>query len=199
LLAIIVYSRLGDDSLYLFCKCQSYLFGLAGPDYWSSENVPQRNLTVRIRDILQKKGAEVQTIEAGGNLHEAIARLNEHSIGALIVTGEDEEIIGIITERDILRVCGERCNHLIESPTRKETTCPSLVQDVMTKDLVIGVLDDDLDYVIGIMTRNRVRHLPILDDGSLVGIISIGDVINAHLKEQVFENRMLRNYIQGPG
>ncbi|HSM72805.1 MAG TPA: CBS domain-containing protein [Anaerolineales bacterium] len=153
---------------------------------------------MRIRDILQKKGTEVVTIEAGRNLHEAIDQLNKHSIGALIVTGESEEILGIITERDILRVCGERCNRLIEPPAQKETTCPSLVQDVMTKDLVIGVLDDDLDYVMGIMTKNRVRHLPILDDGSLVGIISIGDVVNAHWEEKAFENRMLRDYIQGP-
>ena len=109
-----------------------------------------------------------------------------------------EEIIGIITERDILRVCGERCVRLNEPPAREETPCPSLVQDAMTKDPIIGVLDDDLDYVMGIMTKNRIRHLPILDDGSLAGIISIGDVVNAHLKETVFENRTLKDYIQGP-
>jgi len=68
----------------------------------------------------------------------------------------------------------------------------------MTKDLVIGVLDDGLDYVMGIMTKNRIRHLPVLDGESLAGIISIGDVVNAHLKETEFENRMLKEYIQGP-
>jgi len=153
---------------------------------------------MRIRDILQEKGTEVVVIEAGRTIHDAIGKLNEHSIGALIVTGEGEEIIGIITERDILRVCGERCVRLNEPPAREETTCPSLVQDAMTKDPIIGVLNDDLDYVMGIMTKNRIRHLPILDDGSLAGIISIGDVVNAHLKETVFENRTLRDYIQGP-
>jgi len=144
---------------------------------------------MRISDILQEKGTEVVVIEAGRTIHDAIGRLNEHSIGALVVTGEREEIIGIITERDILRVCGERCVRLNEPPAREETPCPSLVQDAMTKDLVIGVLDD---------AKNRIRHLPILDDGSLAGIISIGDVVNAHLKETVFENRRLRDYIQGP-
>ena len=153
---------------------------------------------MQIRDILQVKGTEVVTIEAGCTIHDAIGRLNEHRIGALIVTGESEEIIGIITERDILRVCGEHCVRLDEPPAREETTCPSFVQDAMTKDPIIGVLDDDLDYVMGIMTKNRIRHLPILDDESLVGIISIGDVVNAHLKETVFENRTLRDYIQGP-
>ncbi len=153
---------------------------------------------MRISDILQEKGTEVVVIEAGRTIHDAIGRLNEHSIGALIVTGEGEEIIGIITERDILRECAGHCIRLHKPRAREETTCPSLVQDAMTKNVVIGVLDDDLDYVMGIMTKNRIRHLPILDDGSLVGIISIGDVVNAHLKEKVFENRTMRDYIQGP-
>ena len=153
---------------------------------------------MRIRDILQEKGTAVVTIEAGRTVHEAIGRLNEHRIGALIVIGEGEEILGIITERDVLRECGDRCAHLNESPVREEPTCPYLVDDAMTKDLVIGVLDDNLNYVMGIMTKNRIRHLPILDDGNLAGIISIGDVVNAHLKEKEFENRPLKNYIHGP-
>ncbi len=153
---------------------------------------------MRIRDILQNKGVGVVTIEVGRTIHDAIGRLNEHKIGALIVTGEGEKIVGIITERDILRVCGNRCVRLDEHAAGEETACPSLVQDAMTKDLFIGVLDDDLDYVMGIMTKNRIRHLPILDNENLAGIISIGDVVNAHLKETVFENRMMRDYIQGP-
>ncbi len=153
---------------------------------------------MRIRDILQDKGTAVVTIEVGRTIHNAIDRLNEHKIGALIVTGEGEKIIGIITERDILRVCGKRCARLEKPPAREETSCPFFVQDAMTKDLVIGVLDDDLDYVMGIMTKNRIRHLPILDNENLAGIISIGDVVNAHLKETEFENRMMRDYIQGP-
>jgi CBS domain-containing protein len=153
---------------------------------------------MRIRDILREKGTEVVVIEAGQTIHEAIGRLNEHSIGALVVTGEGGKTIGIITERDILRECGGHCIRLHKSRAREQTTCPSLVQDAMTKNLVIGVLDDDLDYVMGIMTKNRIRHLPILDGGNLAGIISIGDVVNAHLTEKVFENRMLKDYIQGP-
>jgi len=153
---------------------------------------------MRIRDILQNKGVGVVTIGVGQTIHDAIGTLNEHKIGALIVTGEGEKIVGIITERDILRVCGNHCVGLNEHPAGEKTACPSLVQDAMTKDLFIGVLDDDLDYVMGIMTKNRIRHLPILDNENLVGIISIGDVVNAHLKESVFENRMMRDYIQGP-
>ena len=152
---------------------------------------------MRIRDILQEKGTEVVTIGATQTIHDAIGELNKHGIGALIVTAKGEEIVGIITERDILRECGNRCNRLNESPTPEEPACPSLVQNAMTKNLVIGLLDDDLNYAMGVMTKNRIRHLPILDDGNLTGIISIGDLVNAHLEETVFEIRTLKDYIHG--
>jgi len=67
----------------------------------------------------------------------------------------------------------------------------------MTKDLVIGVPDDDLNYVMGVMTKNRVRHLPILENGHLAGIISMSDLVNAHFEEHVFESRTLKDYIHG--
>jgi CBS domain-containing protein len=63
--------------------------------------------------------------------------------------------------------------------------------------LIIGVPDDDLEYVKGIMTKNRIRHLPVLDESGLVGIVSIGDVVNTHLNKTAFENRMLKDYIHG--
>ncbi len=152
---------------------------------------------MRIKDILREKGTDVVTIEVGRTVHDAICTLNEHGIGSLIVTREGGEIAGIITERDILRECGERCVRLTEPPAREEAPCAAFVRDIMSKDVVIGVPDDDLDYVMGIMTKNRIRHLPILEDGKLVGIISIGDVVNAHLKETEFENRMLKDYMYG--
>ena len=152
---------------------------------------------MRIKDILQEKGTGVVTIGATQTIHDAIGELNKHGIGALIVTTKGEEIVGIITERDILRECGNRCNRLNESPTPEESACPSLVQNGMTKNLVIGLLDDDLNYAMGVMTKNRIRHLPILDNGSLAGIISIGDLVNAHFEEKVVENRTLKDYIHG--
>ena len=137
------------------------------------------------------------TIEVHKTVHDAICKLNERGIGALIVTGVDGETCGIITERDILRECGERCIRLTESPEPEESACPALVRDVMTEHLIIGVPDDDLTYVMGIMTKNRIRHLPIIDEGALVGVVSIGDVVNAHVEEAEFENRMLKDYIHG--
>lgn len=152
---------------------------------------------MRIIDIIREKGAGAVTIDSGQTIHEAINTLNENRIGALIVTGKDEEIVGIITERDVLRVCGDRCVSLNDPSATEKSGCPSLVRDAMTRDVVIGVPDDDLNYAMGVMTKNRIRHLPVLDNGKLAGIISIGDLVNAHLEEKVFENRTLREYIQG--
>ena len=151
---------------------------------------------MRITDILRQKGSDVVTIAVDKTVHDAICKLNEHGIGALIVTGKSGEISGIITERDIMKECGERCVHL-DDPAQGHSACPALVKDVMTKDLVIGVPDDDLNYVMAVMTKNKIRHLPILEEGKLAGIISIGDVVNAHVEESDYENRLLKDYIHG--
>ena len=154
---------------------------------------------MKIRDILEEKGNSVITIQAGESIHAAIVELNHHGFGALIVTGEDGQIAGIVTERDILQCCGETCTHMQNTPASDHALCQINIQDIMTKDLVIGVPDDDLNYVMGIMTKHQIRHLPILDDGKLAGIISIGDLVKTHFEENVFESRTLKNYILGWG
>ncbi|NIM50396.1 MAG: CBS domain-containing protein [Gemmatimonadales bacterium] len=189
---------------------------------------------MRVKDIL-KVESDVVTIDANQTIHEAICKLNEHRIGALVVTdsnaanaGADpgtshshlryswggttasaivsNQICGVITERDIMRECGEHCTHLSKPSEHGEGPCPALVKDVMTtdKDLIIGVPDDHLDYVMRVMTKRGVRHLPILDGAELAGMLSIGDVMNAHLTmlhtdvdTKEFEIRMLQDYVQG--
>lgn len=142
---------------------------------------------MRIKDILRDKGAEVVTIGGSATVHDAIMRLNKHNVGSLVVAMENGVVLGIITERDILREAGERCEEIRDR----------LVGEVMTRDVIIGVPEDDLDYVMGVMTKNRIRHLPVMDESGLVGIISIGDVVKSHLRETKFENRMLKDYIHG--
>jgi CBS domain-containing protein len=142
---------------------------------------------MRIKDILRNKGSEVVTIGPDVTVHEAILSLNDHNIGSLVVTAANGRGVGMITERDILKEGAERCDMI------KVTS----VGGVMTRDVIIGVPDDDLDYVMGVMTKNRIRHLPVLDGKELVGIISIGDVVSAHLRKTEFENRMLKDYIHG--
>jgi CBS domain-containing protein len=154
---------------------------------------------MQIQDILQEKGSEVITIGAEQSVHAAIVALNHHGFGSLVVTVEDGQIAGIVTERDILKCCGETCSRLLEEPSREHALCQVLVQDVMTKDLVIGVPTDDLNYVLGVMIKHRIRHLPILENGNLAGIISFTDLLNAHLEENVFKSRTLKEYIHGWG
>jgi CBS domain-containing protein len=152
---------------------------------------------MRLRDVLRHKGSEVVTIAPDRTVHDAIAEMNRHKIGALVVTDQTGEIQGIVTERDVLRMCGEQCVHL-DDPSLVGTDCPILVSEIMTTDLVIVVPDDTLDYAMGVMTSNRVRHLPVLDEGRrLAGVVSIGDVVKVHLNEVEYENRMLKDYIQG--
>lgn len=152
---------------------------------------------MKIKDILAEKGSSVVTVGARESIHAAIVKLNHHGFGALIVTGEESQIVGILTERDILKCCGETCTHMQSDAVSDQALCQTRVGDIMTKDLVIGLPDDDLNYVMGIMTKHHIRHMPILDDGELAGIISIGDLVKTHFEENVFESRTLKDYILG--
>lgn len=165
------------------------------PGLWRQDQM--KEATMFVRDILNKKGSHVVSIEVGKTVHDAICTLNEHGIGALVVTEEGEEVCGIITERDILRECGDHCLRFSEPSEFEHSACPALVKDVMTKEVVVAVPDDRVDYVMSVMTEKRIRHLPIVGDGGLAGIISIGDVVNAHVEETEFEVRMLKDYVQG--
>ena len=141
---------------------------------------------MKIRDILARKGHQVVTISPDRNIDEALAILVEHGIGSLVVM-EGEAVQGILTERDILRLVNR-------DPTR---TADTRVDELMTSDLIIGVPDDELYYVMDIMSRNRIRHLPVVEGEELRGIISIGDVVNQIRKDVEAENRYLRKYVQG--
>ena len=139
-----------------------------------------------VKDILRTKGINVVTIQPDVTVRRAMQTMVTHHIGSLMVTDGQGKVVGIITERDILRECA----------ARSEQVQTTTVQQVMTQDLIIGVPDDEVSYVMGIMTQNRIRHLPILNGEHLEGLISIGDVVKAQLEETEVENRYLREYIQ---
>ncbi|MGH7557184.1 MAG: CBS domain-containing protein [Gemmatimonadota bacterium] len=142
---------------------------------------------MNVRSILEDKGSsEVVTIDPDRTIQEAIECLVQHNIGSLVVV-ERGDLAGIITERDILRVCAGGGGRL--ATTR--------VAEVMTRNLIVGDADDSIDYVMGVMTQNRVRHLPIVGRRGLRGMVSIGDVVKIQLHEKEYENRHLREYIQG--
>lgn len=141
---------------------------------------------MRIRDIIQAKGTAVVTVDPDRLVIDAMKVLVQHGIGAVVVT-RGPDIAGILTERDVLRLGAA-------SPRALETT---RVGDAMTRDLIVGVPEDDLAYAMNVMTQNRIRHLPIVENGRLAGLLSIGDVVNAVRSGVETENRHLRDYIQG--
>ena len=106
-------------------------------------------------------------------------------IGSLLVVDKDGVILGIIGARDVLMAV---INHLDEIKTLT-------VDKIMTTNLIVGTLDDKVDYIMAVMTENRVRHIPIIEDKELKGLISIGDVVKSQLRETVVENKYLKDYI----
>jgi CBS domain-containing protein len=141
---------------------------------------------MKVRDVLQAKGDHVFTVSPYHTMQDVVRVLMAHRIGALLVVDEGRTV-GIVTERDVLRECLDGADRLglIE------------VRDAMTRDLVVGCPADDIDHAMSTMTRHRVRHLPIIDDGRVAGLISLGDVVKASLDETAYENGFLREYIQG--
>ncbi|MDX1664776.1 MAG: CBS domain-containing protein [Candidatus Promineifilaceae bacterium] len=123
---------------------------------------------MKIRRLLATKGREVITIGPEQAVRDAVALLAEHNIGALVVVDDGGTPVGIISERDIIRRAAS-----------SETLFDELISDLMTRDVITGVPQDDVYSVIHTMTEKRFRHLPIVDEGQLIGIISIGDVVKA--------------------
>lgn len=141
---------------------------------------------MKIQEILARKGHEVVTISPDRTIADAVRLLVEHGIGSLLVQ-DGSDIRGILTERDILR-----------QVDRDPGAIGRLrVRELMESELIVGVPDDDVAYVMEIMTTNRIRHLPVVTDGALRGLISIGDVVNALRTSMESENRYLRQYVQG--
>lgn len=141
---------------------------------------------MKIRDLLNTKGYEVVTVPPSFPLQDAMRLLVEHNIGSVVVA-QEKAVEGILTERDILRLAAK-------DPTAMASM---KVGDVMTKNVVVALLDDSVDSVMEIMTQNRIRHLPIVDQGWMQGILSIGDVVNAVRTKVEVENTYMRDYIRG--
>jgi CBS domain-containing protein len=143
-----------------------------------------------LQEILRVKGSTVYTIAPTATLAEVVQSLVRHKCGSLVVCdppepGRNPRMAGIITERDILRACAEHTDGLGRL----------LASDYMSADVVTGLPSHSVDHIMGVMTDHRVRHLPVLEDGLLVGLISIGDVVKAHYHQAVVENHYLKSYI----
>jgi CBS domain-containing protein len=144
---------------------------------------------MKVKEILRAKGSGVITIKPEAPVREMLHLLTKHSVGALVVIDDADNICGIVTERDVLRRCLNAGEPSLSTPVRA----------IMTTDVIVGVPDDDVDYVMNVITENKIRHLPIVVGNSLAGIVSIGDVVKSMLKEIEFENRHLKDYIKSGG
>jgi len=140
-----------------------------------------------VRNILKRKGPEVITVFAEKTVREAVDTLVRNNIGALLVLNQQGKIVGIMSERDVLRMVDK-------DPAAIDTTT---VKEIMTSDVIIGGLDDGVAEAERIMTDNHIRHLPIIDNKRLVGMVSIGDLVKAQMSEHAVENRHLRDFIDG--
>jgi CBS domain-containing protein len=140
---------------------------------------------MNVAAILRQKGRAVTTASPSATLLEVVNRLAAKRIGAIVVVGQGGEVTGIISERDIIRVLSEAGRECLARP----------VSECMTRQVVTCQETDTLDELMAMMTARRFRHLPVVTDGALVGIISIGDVVKHHVAEVEMEATAMREYI----
>ncbi len=138
-----------------------------------------------VKEILRVKGSQVFTIPSTANVSDVVNELIAHNCGSSVVSDGDR-MIGIISERDILRACAAMHDSLEDIPLR-----PLMSRNVITVSPM-----DKVGDVMGMMTEHRVRHLPVMESGELIGLISIGDVVKAQHAELTTENQLLKEYIQ---
>ncbi len=139
-----------------------------------------------LSEILERKGAHVYQTTPSATLANVVDDLVAHNVGSLLVF-DDGQMVGIITERDILRACASRQGSLDQL----------LVQDHMTCAVVTASPQDRVGFVMSLLTEKRIRHLPVVENDRVVGLISIGDVVKAQSDELSVENHYLKSYIQG--
>jgi CBS domain-containing protein len=139
-----------------------------------------------VREILKVKGTEVWRVNPDATVFEALQRMAEKEVGALVVT-EGVQVVGLVSERDYARKVALLGR---SSPT-------TLVSEIMVSPVVYIHLDQPIEECMALMTEKRTRHLPVIDDGKLVGLISIGDIVKSIIADQQFTIEQLVRYISG--
>jgi CBS domain-containing protein len=141
---------------------------------------------MRIKDVLHTKGDMVVTVSPDATVRDLLSLLAEHNIGAVVVSGDGSSVDGIVSERDVVRAL-----------VRGVEILDSAVAEIMTAEVRTVALDDTVDGLMRLMTEHRVRHVPVIVDGGLHGIISIGDVVKSRIGELEFERDQLTSYVAG--
>lgn len=140
---------------------------------------------MKVEHILQSKGADVFAVSNATTVKDAVDLLGEKNIGAVIVKDEKGAVSGIFSERDVVRRLKSEGAGVLSRP----------VADCMTKNPFTCTPDTSLDELMGVMTKKRIRHMPVVNDGKLVGIVSIGDVVKRKIDHAEREAEMLKEYI----
>jgi CBS domain-containing protein len=139
-----------------------------------------------VKTILASKGQAVHTIEPTATLATAVRVMTERAIGALVVLGPDHRVIGIVSERDIVRALAERGAGVLSEPLAR----------VMTRRVVTCGQTETVNAIMERMTTGKFRHVPVIEQDELIGIVSIGDVVKHRLRQMEQESAALRDYIQ---
>ena len=139
-----------------------------------------------VSDILRAKGGEVLKIEKSATVFDAITKIVEANVGSILVTDGDQ-VVGIMSERDYLRKIA------VQGRTSRDTQ----VGEIMSTPLIYVTPDTTIEESMAIMTDRRIRHLPVVEDDDVIGIISIGDVVKFQSREQSFQIKYLTEYISG--
>ena len=139
---------------------------------------------MKISDILRYKGSTVHTIAPASPVAELLSQLAEYRVGALIVA-DGTQVAGIVSERDVVRRIAARGAAVLDETVR----------DIMTTAVFSCSTKDSLDSIAETMTERRIRHMPVIDDGELVGIVSIGDVVSARMRQLEKDRGQLEQYI----
>jgi CBS domain-containing protein len=145
-----------------------------------------KEATMTVKAILSDKGRGVVTIEPTATLDDALTILSKHNIGALVVLGPEQRVIGVLSERDIVRALAREGAAVLKKP----------LAQVMTRNVSTCCEADNVGAIMEQMTNGKFRHVPVLDRDCLVGIISIGDVVKHRLQEMEREQEAMRDYIQ---
>ncbi len=148
--------------------------------------MPTMGVLMNVRSILAQKGSEVATVTPTSSLAEAAAALRDHRVGALVVSDDGKRLLGIVSERDVVRAIA----------AHGAGALGRTVQSAMSADVVTCHEADSVEHLMVEMTERRIRHLPVVDaDGHLDGIISIGDVVKGRLGQLQDENQALTDYM----
>jgi CBS domain-containing protein len=142
---------------------------------------------MRISDILRVKGAQVVTVTPDTEVRQLLTVLAEHRIGAVVVSSDGVAVEGIVSERDVVRAIAARGADVLAEPVTR----------IHTAEVFSVALDTDLDEIMRMMTDRRIRHVPVVVDGALHGIVSIGDVVKSRMDELETERTVLTEYISG--